>query len=157
MGGVHLFIPLAYPALFVSWGIFLTILIYLNRKILSLREKYIDPQLLQKPLTVIFDTKCPVCFREMKALQKREQTGKVNYACPTSDQDLEKWTKGFSYQLAMKKIHAIDSEGKVLTGTYALSALYARTNLPLIAIWLQAPGFRSLFRVIYAIWAKTRR
>jgi predicted DCC family thiol-disulfide oxidoreductase YuxK len=157
MGGVHLSVPLAYPALFASWGIFLTILTLFNRRMISLTKRYTNPQILRESLTVFFDSQCPVCFREMKTLQNRKQTGKVNYACPTSDQDLKEWTQEFSYQEAMKKIHAIDSEGKILTGIDALSSLYARTDLPLIAIWLQAPGFRSVFQVIYAIWAKIRR
>lgn len=37
LGGVQLFTPLAYPVLFISWGFFLTVLIILNRKLISLR------------------------------------------------------------------------------------------------------------------------
>ena len=56
----------------------------------------------------------------------------------------------------MKKIHALDASGKILTGVDVLAALYARTNLTVISIVLQAPGFRILFKLLYAIWAKCR-
>ncbi len=39
LGGVHLFPPFAYPSLFLSWGVFLTVLVILNRKLIRLREK----------------------------------------------------------------------------------------------------------------------
>jgi len=37
LGGVQLFPPLAYPGLFLSWGVFLTVLIILNRKLMGLK------------------------------------------------------------------------------------------------------------------------
>ena len=154
---VLLFSPFANPIVFISCGLSLTILILLNRKLIALREKYTAPQRINQTLTVFFDPNCPVCSREMDALKNRAQTGKINYACPKSENELEKITTRFTYKEAMEKIHAIDANGKILTGTDVLSELYARTNLPLIAIWLQAPLFRPIFIFVYAIWAKLRR
>jgi steroid 5-alpha reductase family enzyme/predicted DCC family thiol-disulfide oxidoreductase YuxK len=150
---VDLFGPNSYSIIFISWGIFLTLVISLNRALIQLREQYTDPNKLEKKLSVIFDTSCPTCLNEMTHLKDRIQTGKVHYGCPNSDQELKQITSAFSYQEAMQKIHAIDSEGKLYTGTQALSELYARTSYPMIAIILQAPFFSSLFRGIYKIWA----
>jgi len=37
LGGVQLFSPLAYPGLFLSWGVFLTFLIIFNRKLIGFK------------------------------------------------------------------------------------------------------------------------
>ncbi len=154
LGGVQLFPPFAYPAIFISWGIYLVILVYLNRKLIALRETYADPQKLKDPVTVFFDLQCPICFREMETLKKRVQTGAVRYESLTSDVELKRITNAFSYKQAMEKIHAITHKGEILVGTKALSALYARTDLSWLAILMQAPGFSFLFQVGYLVWAK---
>jgi predicted DCC family thiol-disulfide oxidoreductase YuxK len=112
---------------------------------------------MQNTLTVFFDEKCPVCSAEKKKLQERIQTGKIIYDCLDSEEEFKK--KGFqiSYESAMKKIQAVDSEGRIFTGIDALSEVYARTDLLWIAIILQAPGFRPLFILAYSIWARFRR
>jgi predicted DCC family thiol-disulfide oxidoreductase YuxK len=92
----------------------------------------------------------------MAKLKKQEQTGSIIYACPKSDEELQKITHAFSYTQAMKKIHALDVNGTILTGTDVLAELYARTNLAILAIVLQAPGFRIVFKMLYAVWAKFR-
>ncbi|MBA3815544.1 MAG: DUF2878 family protein [Parachlamydiaceae bacterium] len=40
LGGVQLFPPLAYPVIFLSWGVFLTVLIIINRKLNGLKSYY---------------------------------------------------------------------------------------------------------------------
>lgn len=147
----------AYPILFISWGVLLGVLIVLNRRLIALQEKYTNPERIGETLTVFFDNSCPVCSTEMNKLQKREQTGHVIYACPQSDEELKKITNQFTYKEAMKKIHAIKSNGEILKGTEALSELYSRTNLPFIAMTLQAPIFREIGILLYAIWAQFRR
>lgn len=146
----------ANPWIFISWGLYITILILLNRKLILLRDFYTDSELLKAPLTVFFDTNCPVCYREMVKLKKQEQTGSIIYACPNSDEQLKKLTHAFTYEQSMKKIHAIEANGNILTGIDVLSALYARTNLAILAIALQAPGFCIICKLLYAIWAKLR-
>ena len=157
LGAVILLSFLTYPITFISWGILLVIIILLNKRLIALRDKYTNPEQIGETLTVFFDNNCPVCSREMEGLKKRKQTGKIIYACPESDEELKKITNQFTYEQAMKKIHAIKSNGEILKGTDVLSELYARTNLPLIAISLQAPIFREIFILFYAIWAKFRR
>jgi predicted DCC family thiol-disulfide oxidoreductase YuxK/protein-S-isoprenylcysteine O-methyltransferase Ste14 len=157
MGAVVIVSPLFYPIVFVSWGFYVTILVLLNRQLNHLREKYTEQVSDQPVLTVFFDAQCPICSGEMQKLQKRKQTGKIDYANLHCSEEFQKKSKHISYDAAMKKIHAIDSEGNVFIGTDALSEVYARTDLSFVAILLQAPGFRQLFIVGYAIWAKIRR
>jgi len=151
LGGVHLYPPYFYPIAALSWGLLLTLLIIINRRLILLCERYTKE--IELPLTVFFDGSCPVCSREMEKLQQRKQTGNVIYACPRSEEDLQKKDLPFTYGEAMQAIHAVDGEGKIYKGTQALSALYARTDLPFLAILLQAPLFRSFFNICYSIWA----
>lgn len=157
MDGVAILSPLFYPIAFFSWGFCLMTLVILNRKLNILREKYADPFSNKTVLTVFFDNDCPICSAELQKLKNRKQTGKIDYTCLGSAEEFKKKMQIISYEDAMKKIHAIDSNGTIYIGTDALSELYARTDLSLIAILLQAPGFRQLFMVCYAIWAKIRR
>lgn len=156
LGGVLFLSPLAYYFLFLCWGLYLTILIILNRKLIALRNLYTEPRRLSQPLTVFFDTDCPACYREMQMLQKRKQTGLVIYASLQSDEQLKKLTSAFTYRQAMGKIHALDSKGGILMGINALSDLYARTDLPILAVILQAPFLKPVFKLCYAIWAEFR-
>jgi predicted DCC family thiol-disulfide oxidoreductase YuxK len=143
--------------LFLSWGIYLVLLIVLNRKLIRLREKYTSPEEIKKPITAIFDNHCSFCSHEMEKLKNREQTGETIYACPSSPEDLSKITTAFSYDEAMKSIHALDSNGNVITGTLTISEVFARANLPLFAITLQAPGLSYLFALGYNIFTKLRK
>lgn len=156
LGAVKMNLPLAYLSIFTIWGFYLTVLILLNRKLISIRDTYTDPGRLKETLIVFFDINCPICSREISKLKKQKQTGSIIYACPQSDEELQKITHAFSYKQAMKKIHALDAKGNVLSGTDVLAETYARTNLVILAIFLQAPGFCILFKLLYTIWAKFR-
>lgn len=156
LGMAHFLSPLVYPVLFLSWGCFLTSLFFLNRKLIKLVNEYAPCSGPLQPITVFFDALCPVCYREMEALKKRKQTGVVHYIALESEGDLKYMTSAIGYKEAMKTIHGIDSQGRILKGVDTLSALYARTNLPLLAIFLQAPGFYQLFCLFYRIWAQYR-
>lgn len=156
-GAIFLESVLFYPITFISWGAVLLILIVLNRKLIALGDRFTNSQWLQEALTVFFDGNCPVCSREMEGLKKRNQTGQIVYVSLHSEEELKKITQEITYPQAMEKIHAIRANGEVLKGIDVLSELYARTDLSLVAIWLQAPVFRQFFQACYAIWAKFRR
>ncbi len=153
MGAVTFSASKLYPIAFIAWGVFTVLLIVLNRKLVTLQEKYSQAK---EPITVFFDGSCPVCAGEMESLKKREQTGKIIYKAPKSEEELRKLTTQFTYKESMEKIHAIKANGEILKGTDVLAELYARTNLPSFAIWLQAPIFRQIFIGCYALWARFR-
>jgi steroid 5-alpha reductase family enzyme/predicted DCC family thiol-disulfide oxidoreductase YuxK len=157
LGSVQILFPISYPIIFLCWGLYLTVLLFLNRKLNQLLLRYADPVLLENTLTVFFDENCPVCSAEKKKLEQRIQTGKIIYDCLGSEKEFNKKTDKISYDSAMKKIQALDSKGQIFTGIDALSEIYARTDLLWIALTLQLPGFRLFFTSAYAIWAWLRR
>ena len=149
--------PTTYPILFFSWGVTITLLFLLNRKLIQIYDKYTNPSEIKKMLTVFFDQSCPFCSYEMEVLKNRNQTGEVNYTCPATELELREITTAFTYKEAMQTIHAIDANNNILTGTETISALLARTDLPGIAIFLQAPGFSYIFDLGYAIFTRLRK
>lgn len=140
----------------LSWGIFLTIVIGINRSLGKIVHKVFNPFYLEKTIEVYFDTKCLICFKEFQYLRKRKQTGKVVYIPFQSLEDLKIHTNKFSYQDAMKQIHAIDSNKKIIKGVEVFSELYSRTDLQWLALILMAPVMHSLCRLGYWFWAKYR-
>lgn len=157
MGAVSFLSINVYPIVFLFWAFFMVILILLNRKLSVLTTQYFSPQELNRPITVFFDGLCSICSNEMQKLQKRKQTGIIHYVSVLSETDLKKITQKITYIQAMEKIHAIDADGHILKGIDVLSAMYARTDLPLLAIFLKSPGFYTCFTILYAAWAKLRR
>ena len=156
LNGVILTNSWSYLVIFISWGILLTLITYFNSKLIALEQNLTSPESLQKPITVFFDISCPICAKEMHHLKKRKQTGLIYYATPCSNTELKKITTAFTYKESMKSIHGLTHDGQILKGIDTLSNVYARTDLPLLAIILQTPLFYTFFRGIYWIWLKIR-
>jgi len=154
LGGVVLRSTASYLPLILAWGLYLSLLTVLNRKLLTLWSTYKDSQ--DKPLTLFYDAKCPICSKEIANLKKRKETGVIHYV-ELSANSIDQFKAPFTFEEAMGKIHAIENKSSVLTGIDALSAVYARTNLLFLSILLQAPGLCPLFKGGYILWAKLRR
>jgi predicted DCC family thiol-disulfide oxidoreductase YuxK len=142
--------------IFLSWAISLTTLIWVNKKLIALYNFYTNPTHLEADFTAFFDIQCPVCSREMQILKDRPQKGKITYACPISQKELEIYTDKFSYDDSMKSIHSIDKEGNVIKGIKTLAELYARVGLVMISILLTAPIIQYIFQALYFIFSKFR-
>ncbi len=155
MGAVVFLSPYSIAILFFCWGVYLTLLTLLNRRLLALWDLLLSSESLQNNIRVFYDAGCPICSREIALLKQRKQTGNIQFIELTPD--LAEIPRLFSYEGAMEKIHAVDGMDRVAAGIEALSLIYARTDLPLLSFLLQAPGFKAIFRIGYLIWSKTRR
>ncbi len=147
----------SYIPLGICWGIFLFFLVSLNKRLQSIVYHLCDEKKLQNPLTLYFDPHCPICSKEIKKLKERKRTGKVIFHPIEDRNSFEKSVREITYDQAMDRIHAKDHNGIWLTGIDAFSELYARVNLPLLAVILRSPFFHTIFRVIYFLWTKVRR
>ncbi len=146
----------SYPFVALLWGLFLTLLILYNRSLVKLYEHFTAPESLANVLTVFFDGSCPVCSREMKWLQKREQKGTIIYVTAKNHEELKEWTDRFTFEESMKTIHALDQKEHLYKGIDTLAEVYARVSIPSLAILMKAPGFYWIFQGLYFIWAKLR-
>lgn len=155
LGAVLFLSPYSIAVLFFSWGAYLTLLTVLNRRLLALWDLLLSAESLQNNIRVFYDGSCPICSREIALLKQRNQTGSIQFIELTPR--LAEIPRLFSYEEAMDKIHSVDRMDRVATGIEALSLMYARTDLQLLAFLLQAPGFKFFFRIGYLIWSKKRR
>lgn len=157
IGAVTVFSLSSYIIIAIFWGIYLTIMVLLNRKLQKKVYSLLSEENLSKKITVLFDVNCPICSKEMKKLEKRKKTGKIEFYSMTNKSTLQKDWPHIDYDEAMKSIHAIKENGSCIQGIDAFVQLYARTNLPFLASFLQAPFFYTFFRCCYFFWTKIRR
>jgi predicted DCC family thiol-disulfide oxidoreductase YuxK len=61
-----------------------------------------------------------------------------------------------SYESAMRKLHAIRHDGKVLVGTDVIRAMYTEVNLGWIYAFTTLPIIRGIIDRIYNVWANYR-
>lgn len=155
MGAVLFLSPYSIAILIFCWGVYLTLLTLLNRRLLALWDLFLRPEALENNIRVFYDGSCPICSREIALLKQRKQTGSIQFIELTPR--LAEIPRLFSHEEAMERIHAVDGMDRVATGIEALSLMYARTDLPLLSLLLQAPAFKAIFRIGYLIWSKTRR
>jgi steroid 5-alpha reductase family enzyme/predicted DCC family thiol-disulfide oxidoreductase YuxK len=145
-----------YGAIFLLWGATFALLGGFKSALNRITAPWQDPDWMARPLTACFDQHCPLCMREMDQLQKRRQLGRVVYLAVASQSDLDRVGIRIGYKQSMEALHAFLPDGQKLVGIEALAELYARTDHQAMAICLLAPGFRSLWALLYAGWARLR-
>lgn len=148
---LYMLLPLA-----ILWGVYMSLLCHINKRLLHLSSQIFDKKRLNKPLTVLFDGFCSMCARELKHLQTRKQIGKVIYYTITTKEQLSKDFPQISFREAMREIHAFEATGHILRGPPVFFELYARVDLPLVALLVKAPGLTPLVFISYRLWAKFR-
>lgn len=112
-------------------------------------------------LTLLFDGGCPLCLREVRFLQARDQSRHpgepriafVDINAPDYDPAAH---AGISYAAAMGRIHAIAADGSVLRDVAVFRRAYALIGLG----WLYAPTAWPLLGPLvngaYGLWADWR-
>lgn len=156
LGAVQIPHPSTYALLALAWAGYLTLLFAINRQLLCASAPLFDQAALRRPLTVFYDPICPICSREINHLMTRSHTGDVIFHPIGSKEAFEREVSEIGYLDAMKEIHGLDAERRILKGVDVFSQLYARTDLPFLALLLESPGFHTLSRIGYHFWAKWR-
>ena len=112
-------------------------------------------------LTLLYDGACPLCLREVRFLQERDQRlHPSNPRLAFVDIDAADYNPadhgGISYRDAMGRIHAIAGDGQVLRDVAVFRAAYRLIGLG----WLYAPsgwpGLQQLSDGLYGLWARRR-
>lgn len=145
-----------YAAIFLLWGVTFALLGALKGALNRVAAPWMTDSWMGRPLTVCFDRDCPLCMREMHQLQRRRQSGEVVYLEVGGQSDLDRAGLPISYAKSMQALHAFLPDGNTFVGIEALAELYARTDHQAMAICLLAPGFRSMWSLLYAGWARLR-
>ena len=86
-------------------------------------------------LTLLYDGGCPLCVREVTFLRRRDRLKAIRFVdVDASDYSPDAWS-GISYRQAMARIHAIQSDGTVLTDVSVFREAYRLIGLG----WVYAP------------------
>ena len=86
--------------------------------------------------TMFYDGSCPLCRREVAHYRRLDQAGRVRWQDIAEDA-AELTAHGIGREQAMRRLHALDAEGRLVSGAWAFAA-----------IWRELPGYRWLARLV---------
>jgi len=90
-------------------------------------------------LTAYFDGGCPMCSKEIAHYRRIDRRSAIDWVDITNDGGALA-AVGIDYPTAMRRIHARDTDGNLLTGVPAF-----------VAIWRRLPGYRHLATLVQGL------
>jgi predicted DCC family thiol-disulfide oxidoreductase YuxK len=111
---------------------------------------------MEKQVTVLYDSLCPVCKREVDFLQfagrKRNGLKLVDIASA----DFKPEAYGLTMDEAIGSLHGFDSDGKPIDGMDTVRAMYAAVGLGWAMSWTKLPLISSICNKAYSVFAHYR-
>jgi len=106
-------------------------------------------------VTVLYDSLCPVCRREvnlLKRFDRRGRLGLIDIASPNFNPE------DFNLTMAecVGSLHALDASGKVIRGMDTIRAMYRAAGLGWVMSWTAVWPFRPLADIGYSVFARVR-
>ncbi|NCA70370.1 MAG: DUF393 domain-containing protein [Sphingobacteriia bacterium] len=90
-------------------------------------------------LTAFYDGGCPLCSKEIAHYRRIDRTGAIHWVDITTDGDAL-LAAGLDPTKAMRRFHARESDGTLLSGVPAF-----------VAVWRRLPGYRQLARLVQGL------
>ncbi|XP_031404938.1 uncharacterized protein At5g50100, chloroplastic [Punica granatum] len=108
-------------------------------------------------IKMLYDGECPLCMREVDMLRERnEDYNRINFVDISSDDYSPEENQGIDYKTAMGRIHAILSDGTVVTDVEAFRRLYEQVGLGWVYAITKYKPVGALADAVYGVWAKYR-
>lgn len=109
-------------------------------------------------LKLLYDSECPLCMREINMLRRRNADfgERLSFVDVASDEYDAQDNMGLTYETAMGEMHAITSDGKVVTGVPVFQMAYERVGLGWVYAIVNVPGVGAVADYVYAVWARNR-
>jgi predicted DCC family thiol-disulfide oxidoreductase YuxK len=107
------------------------------------------------PLTLFFDSACPLCNSEMQALKARDAQDRlvlVDIAAP----DFDAGAAGFTADELDRAMTGQFADGRSVRGLDAIQAAYAAVGLAHVYRWTRSPAIRPLMDRAYLLFARYR-
>lgn len=108
------------------------------------------------PITILVDGACGVCRREACFLLRLDRgRGRIivkNLVDPATDPA----SFGCSLERAMREIHGVLPDGRVVTGMEVFRRAYAAVGLGWLLAPTAWPGLRAIFDRLYSLFARNR-
>ncbi len=106
---------------------------------------------------LLYDGDCPLCMREVRFLQKKDQGRGLVKLVNIADDDYDANQHcGIDYKTAMGRIHAILPDGTILTDIEAFRYVYEVLGMGWVYAITKLPIVGKIANWIYSIWAKLR-
>ncbi|XVE57085.1 hypothetical protein DITRI_Ditri04bG0063700 [Diplodiscus trichospermus] len=125
----------------------------------SQKEKEDDEQQSRQnwQIKMLYDGDCPLCMREVDMLRERnKQYGTIKFVDISSDDYSPQDNQGLDYKTVMGRIHAILSDGTVVTDVEAFRKLYEQVGLGWVYAITKYEPIATIADSIYGVWAKYR-
>ncbi|KAA8542636.1 hypothetical protein F0562_023865 [Nyssa sinensis] len=108
-------------------------------------------------IKMLYDGDCPLCMREVNMLRERdERYGAIKFVDISSDEYSPDENQGLDYQTVMGRIHAIQSDGTVVTDVEAFRKLYEAVGLGWVYAITKYEPIATIADALYGVWAKYR-
>ncbi|KAK7281861.1 hypothetical protein RIF29_10190 [Crotalaria pallida] len=108
-------------------------------------------------IKMLYDGDCPLCMREVNMLRERNKNyGMIKFVDISSDDYSPEENQGLDYKTVMGRIHAILSDGTVVTDVEAFRRLYEEVGLGWVYAITKYEPIAKIADSIYGVWAKYR-
>ncbi|WCJ36041.1 hypothetical protein M5689_017263 [Euphorbia peplus] len=108
-------------------------------------------------IKMLYDGDCPLCMREVNMLRDRNKTfGTIKFVDISSEHYSPQDNQGLDYKTAMGRIHAILSDGTVVTDVDAFKGLYEQVGLGWVYAITKYEPIGRMANAVYGVWAKYR-
>ncbi|XWS60682.1 hypothetical protein CRYUN_Cryun07bG0057100 [Craigia yunnanensis] len=108
-------------------------------------------------IKMLYDGDCPLCMREVDMLRERnKQYGTIKFVDISSDDYSPEENQRLDYKTVMGRIHAILSDGTVVTDVEAFRKLYEQVNLGWVYAITKYEPIATIADSVYGVWAKYR-
>lgn len=106
---------------------------------------------------LLYDGDCPLCMREVRFLQKKDQGRGLVKLVDIADDNYEPSLHcNIDYKSAMGRIHAVLPDGTVLTDIEAFRYVYEVLGMGWVYAITKLPIVGKVANWLYSIWAKLR-
>ncbi|EES11619.1 hypothetical protein BDA96_06G282100 [Sorghum bicolor] len=108
-------------------------------------------------IKMLYDGDCPLCMREVNMLRERNKSyGAIKFVDISSKDYSPDNNQGLDYETAMGRIHAILSDGTVVTDVEAFRKLYEEVGLGWVYAVTKYEPVATMANAVYGVWAKYR-
>ncbi|KAG2569605.1 uncharacterized protein At5g50100, chloroplastic-like isoform X1 [Panicum virgatum] len=108
-------------------------------------------------IKMLYDGDCPLCMREVNMLKERNKSyGAIKFVDISSKDYSPDDNQGLDYETAMGRIHAILSDGTIVTDVEAFRRLYEEVRLGWVYAVTKYEPVATMANAVYGVWAKYR-
>ena len=107
------------------------------------------------PLTLYYESACPLCNAEMTNLKLRNTAGLLRFV-DVSAPGFDACPPGTTLEDLMALMHGLTADGRVLKGVEVFRLAYSAVGIPQVAALTSLPGIAPLSERVYAVIARNR-